>query len=337
MKQKTTVGSINLSPPETLLDAMHLDELITVWLNWLYARRDKNTVDGYAYKMSHFRRWLADVGPKRSWLLRRDDFEEFARYLEQETLGRQSKPLSWHTQNDILRRLRQLFRWAYMKGYTEGRNYTSWVPSPDGESPRRKVAPLEALHRLFVAAGKSGQPGRDRAIIALFIGTGIRRSECASLRVEGIQIYADNTGVAVVIGKRTQANKSGRREVAFDAATGGFIRAYLDVYGLDSGPLFRAPNGAGLTPQGVYKAVKRAVITAGLEEHIVACHDLRRAFATHFARKYRGEVYADLLRRQLGHSSFRTTSQYLLLEADDMRTEIKSPVAYLLRPGDAGT
>jgi len=167
------------------------------------------------------------------------------------------------------------------------------------------------------------------------VASSIEISCCASLWVDHIQIYADNTGVALVTGKRTQANKSGVREVAFDGATGGFLRAYLDVYGLESGPLFRATSGEGLTPQGVYKAVKRAVVAADLNNQIVACHDLRRAFATHFARKYRGEVYADMLRRQLGHASFRTTSEYLLLEADDMRSDIKSPVAHLLRPGDA--
>lgn len=329
------LGTINLNPPEPALHAAHLDDLIQLWLNYLYARRDRETVDGYAYKVVHFRNWWSEMGPQKDWLLHREDFDEFAGYLAEEPVSRVGKQLSFNSQHDVLRRLRQMFRWAKNKGYTEGRDYTDWVPSPEGEAPRRKVATDKDLARLFRAAGRSIQPGRDRAMIALFIGTGIRRSECAGLRVEDVQIYSDSTGVASVKGKRTRANRSGVREVAFDSATGGFLRAYLDVYGYTFGPLFRSSHGNPLKPTGIYKCVKRCIIDAGLEKQIVGCHDLRRAFATHFARKYKGDVHADLLRRQLGHSSFRTTSQYLLLETDDMRSTIKSPVAHLLRPGGA--
>ena len=131
-----------------------------------------------------------------------------------------------------------------------------------------------------------------------------------------------------VTGKRTKANRSGQRAVAFDAETGGYLVAYLDLTGLESGPLFCGATGHAVTNQTIYRTVKRCVAAAGLTDQIRGCHDLRRAFATHIARRFRGEGYGDLLRRQMGHKTYRMTSQYSLLDAEDIRDSLKSPLSF---------
>ena len=231
--------------------------------------------------------------------------------------------------DDVLRRLRQMFHWAAANGYTEDRNYARWVPQASGEPPKRTAATIAQLPRLFEAAGQSISPGRDRAILALLIGTGVRRGEVVSLRVERINFYADGTGVATVYGKRTKANKTGEHGIAFDAATGGYVRAYIDERQVSVGPLFVGTKGA-LTTQGIFRAVKRAVRRAGLTEVIQACHDLRRAFATHMSREYRGEGYGDLLRRQMGHATYKMTTEYTLLDVDDIRDALVSPLSKIV-------
>lgn len=320
-----TMASINLTPPEPALDARHLDDLIVLWLETGVSAAD--TASGYAYKVRYFRDWWSAVGPARDWTLRRRDLEAFAAYLETVT-SRTGQPLSYHTRNDVLRRLRQMFRWALARGYTEGRDYTPWVPRADGEPPPRQAASMEDLAALFDAAGESPNPARDRTILAVLIGTGIRRGECASIQVEDIRIYADKSGVMTVTGKRTRANRTGRRSVAFDAETGAYLTAYLDLTKLEKGPLFRGASGKALTTQSIYRTVKRCAEAAGLGDQIQGCHDLRRAFATHFARMFKGEGYGDLLRRQMGHKTYRMTSQYSLLDADDIRDSLKSPLSF---------
>lgn len=319
------VATINLSPPEPVLDARQLGDLIRLWLAHGVANRD--TAAGYEYKVRYFCDWWLRRGPAQQWRLGRRDLDAFGAYLET-ARTKFDLPLAYHTRNDILRRLRQALRWAYRGGYVE-HDYSVWVPQPGGEPVPRTAAETDALRRLLLAADQTPFPARARTILAVLIGTGIRRSECATIQIEDIRLYADHSGVMAVTGKRTKANHSGRRTVALDAETGTYLVAYLDMLRRDKGPLFCGPNGAALTPQTIYRTVKKCVGIAGLEEEIIGCHDLRRAFATHVARRYRGEVYGDLLRRQMGHKTYRMTAHYSLLDADDIRDSLKSPLAFL--------
>lgn len=325
------VGRIDLRPAEPSLDAHYLDALIVVWLDDCARRLPQTTADGYAEKIIYFRRWWAEVGPQQNYMLRRRDLERFEVMLRTLPGKRTGTWLSYNSRHDALRRLRQMFRWAAQEHYTT-MDYSAWVPVPDGAPPKRKAVGLELLARLFAAASRSPFSYRDRALLALLIGTGIRRGEAAGLRVEDVRFFGDGSGVITVTGKRTRRNRTGRREVAFDSATGLHVRAYVEVHELESGPLFRSAwggtKGNGLTAPGVYKTVKRLVRAAGLEDVVQGCHDLRRAFATLLAKQAQNnEARADALRRQMGHSTYRMTSEYTLLEADDIVDEWTSPMS----------
>ncbi len=321
------IGRIRREPDTAGLDARDLDWLLERFLLDRRGVIDGATVDGYAFKLAWFRAWWQQVGPGCDWILTRETLLAFERYLRGVTSPRTGRPLAYHTRKDVLRRLREALRWAQAVGYLD-RSYAAWVPPAQGGAPVRRAARVEALWRLMEAAAQSPYPARDRTILALMIGMGLRRGEVAALNVEDLVVEADQSGEATVHGKRTKANPTGIRLAAFDAATGRYVVAYLDACGYAAGPLFRAPGGSRLTPVGVYKAVKRAIRLAGLQDSIQGCHDLRRAFATHWAREHKGERAADLLRRQLGHASFQMTTHYLLTEVDDIREEIVSPLAF---------
>jgi integrase len=183
--------------------------------------------------------------------------------------------------------------------------------------------------KLLSAAGDSAHPARDKAIIAVMMGMGLRRLEVANLNVEDVVIEADHSGYAHIHGKRTKANKTGERDAAFDAATGRILVAYLDQSDVQSGPLFRNPQGERLSTQGVYRATKSLIRAAGIESEVQACHDLRRAFATYSARHRRGTDNADRRRRQLGHSKFSQTAEYELLDVEDLRVDFISPLGVM--------
>jgi integrase len=325
-----SLASINLDPPEPTLYAKALDALIELWLDAALNSASPETVKGYRYKIAYFRRWWAEVGPAVQWQLTKRLLIEFELWLRTVEGDRVTK-LSYHSRNDVMRRVAAMFTWAAQNEYT-ARDYGDWLPVVTGSPPKRRAARLDELERLFEVA----RTYRDRCILALLIGTGIRRSECASLQVEMVRLYADGSGVATVIGKRTRANKTGEREVAIDIATGYHVRLHLDFCRYPDGPLFRSHYGTrigkALRPQGIYNVVKRCLRRAGLH-HIVGPHDLRRAFATHMARLHRDETHADLLRRQMGHSSYKMTATYTLLEIEDIRDDFVSPLHWVA-PGD---
>ena len=64
-------------------------------------------------------------------------------------------------------------------------------------------------------------------------------------------------------------------------------------------------------------------------------HDLRRAFATLLARTARDNLIdGDLIRRQMGHTTYRMTSQYSLLDVEDIRGSLRSPMSMMQDSGE---
>jgi integrase/recombinase XerD len=228
-----------------------------------------------------------------------------------------------------MKRSREALKWSQDNGYLD-RAYTKWVPKADGAPPKRRAAQIASLHRLLEVAGQGLDPLRDRAIIAMLMGMGLRRLELSNLNIEELVIEADYSGYALgVVGKRTKANPTGEREAAFDSATGKIIVAYLDSCGRSNGPLFVGKRGNRLSGSGIYRMVKLVIAKAELESQIVGPHDLRRAFATYYRRSRKDKISADLLRRQLGHASYSQTDEYTLLEIDDIRVDLVSPLSLL--------
>lgn len=323
---------INRLPRVQPLDGHDLNWLIAHYIETCRLRLDHQiTVNGYEYQLRWFVSWWQGEGVSQEWLLRPDDFARFERFLRGAVSPSTQRPLSYHTRATILKRLKEMLNWAYDEGYVE-RDYTAWVPRVEGAPPKRTAAQITTLAQLLDAAGRGYEPLRDRAIVAMLMGMGLRRAEVAHLNVEDVVVEADHSGYANVVGKRTKANPSGQRYAAFDRATGNLIVAHLDSLGRASGPLFVGQRGR-LTGQGVYKIVKRAIAEAKLDGQLVGPHDLRRAFATHYRRNRKDKTSADLLRRQLGHASLSMTDEYTLLDVDDIRADLISPLALMEEAG----
>lgn len=321
------MDSICLDPEQPALEARHLDALIERWLAYHRKRLAARTAAGYAEKIEYFRDWWRSSGEKYHWRLDEDALLDFNAHLS-ERVSRFGKPLGYHTRRDCLRRLRQMLLWAHEKNHI-GRNYGKLVPAPTGSAPMRTAAPLDQLRRLINATDLSPYPTRDRAILAVLLGTGVRRAECASINIEWVQMNADGSGELQVEAKKVGQRDVHRRLVAFDQPTGQYIRAHLDTQGT-KGPLFvSGRSGRRLKPIGVYRAIKRLIVLAKLEDQIQGPHDLRRNFTTYYSRHRRGESHGQLLSKQLGHSSYRMTASYSLQDVEDVREAIISPFALL--------
>lgn len=323
-----TKHTINLEPADESLDGRLLERLVRLWLERLERRPDLSptTVAGYGDRVAYFLEWWAGVGPWCDWELTKDKLLQFGSWLA--TVESQyRRPLSFNSRRDVLRRLRQCFAWAFRHGYLS-RDISPWLPPVDGSAPLRERATLDELATLMRAAGRSGCPVRDQALVALFLGTGLRKMEAVGLDVTDIRMDADQSGTATVRkAKRVKGRTVQGRVVAFDAWTGHYLGRLLDASPA-AGPLFCTPEGSRrIGSQAAYRIVKRAIERAGLAERIQGPHDLRRNFATWFAKTNHGELAGRLLSKQLGHAKFVQTDQYILHDADDLAEVVRNPLA----------
>jgi site-specific recombinase XerD len=153
---------------------------------------------------------------------------------------------------------------------------------------------------------------RDRALLAVLIGCGLRRAEAASLAFKHIQ-QRDGRWVFVdLIGKRDKI-----RSVPIPNWTKAAIDAWAKAAGVADKMVFRAVNkgdrmvGQGITPQAIRNIV--AEYARKLKNTGVAPHDLRRTFAK---LAYKGGAALDQIQLSLGHESIQTTEDYLGVEQD---------------------
>ena len=320
-----TKHRINLEPDGDTLDAADLEKLIRHWLADCRVRLPAYTVNGYEDKVAHFLVWWSGVAEWKRHELGAADLQQFARWLATAPRLGGQQPLARNSQRDVLRRLRQCLRWAFQRRYLPI-DVSPWVPLPAPIVSRRRAATVEELRKLLAAGGLAQDPLRDQAVIALLMQTGMRLGELCSVRVESIEMLAGWSGTLRVIGKRTSANPTGEREVAFDRFAGSYLAPFLDVQGWQVGPLLRNESGRAVTSRTVERILERAKRRAGLLDVSLSPHDLRRAFITHFRRNNRGEEYDNILRKQVGHSSPSVTAIYDLIDRSDLVDVIRGPL-----------
>jgi integrase len=322
---------INLSPGVPRLHAVQLTALIDHYLVERSHHLQSRTIRGYRFKLEHFLKWWQREGPDREWLLSESALADFAAHLRT-VLSARGKQLSWHSRNDVLRHLRTVFVWAHGRGYI-GVNFAEFVPKARGSAPERLPVELSVVGRLLAACDATNHPMRNRALVATLAGTGIRCEECAALRAEKVTLHADRAGFLEL----TVTKFDKPRIVACDQITGHYLAEWLDFLPYSVGPLFpsrnRGPLGepAALIPSGLYKILCTLAEIAGVEEQIHGAHDLRRLFATVWARTLPGQGH--LLQKQLGHTSYNTTLRYVLRDPTDIQRAMAgravSPLAQL--------
>lgn len=326
--QPAALDRITRSPTVPAIDGHDLAWLLTQYLDDRQEKVDGKTFSAYACRLRIVSEWWDNVGPHQHWRLKASDLEAFEFYLRHRPSANTGEPLSYTYRAGILQSLREVLRWASEYGYIKN-DYSGWVPPAQGGRKKRRAANETELLRLLAECDNSPRRVRDRAIVAVFIGMGLRRAEVSNLRVEDVHFAEDGSGYADVRGKRTKATPDGKREAAFDVATGKLIADHIAASGTARGPLFVSYRGKPVKTYTIYGIVKKLIARAGLEGRIQACHDLRRAFTTYYARQKKGADSADLRRRQLGHSEYSQTADYTLYEIDDIRNDIVSPVALL--------
>ena len=182
---------------------------------------------------------------------------------------------------------------------------SQWIITPDkfltdGETRILRKSCEEAA---IIAKSKGNQLAvRNRLIIEMALGTGLRVSELANLKVEDIHIRKGQNSLIVNNGKGDKD-----RVVGFNNKLKTLIQEYLDYRKSMSSYLFASERGEKMTRFGVGRVFKTMAAKAGLDsKHSI--HTLRHTYATNL---YKASGYnLRMVQKQLGHSSITTTTVY---------------------------
>jgi site-specific recombinase XerD len=153
---------------------------------------------------------------------------------------------------------------------------------------------------------------RDRALLAVLIGCGLRRRESASLALGHIQLRDARWVIVDLIGKGGRV-----RTVPMPSWTKSAIDSWIAAADIRDGLVFRAMNRSGrvtatsITPRAIYQIVQRFGDAIGAPK--LAPHDLRRTFAK---LAHKGRSGLDQIQLSLGHASITTTERYLGVRQD---------------------
>jgi integrase/recombinase XerD len=192
-------------------------------------------------------------------------------------------------------------------------------PSERLETPKRwrslpDVLSVEEVQRLLAAPSlDDAMVFRDRALLELAYGAGLRVSEWISLGVRDLML---EEGLVRVFGKGSK-----ERLVPIGRSAIGAVAIYLRELrprlekGEGKGVLFLNARGRPLTRMGAWKILRGYVERAGIEKH-VSPHTLRHSFATHLL-----EGGADLraVQEMLGHVDIATTQIYTHVDREYLR------------------
>lgn len=168
---------------------------------------------------------------------------------------------------------------------------------------------IEAAGELIRKPDSSLKGKRDRGILAILIGCGLRRSELISLTVDHIQMRDGRAVLLDIVGK------GGRlRTVPIPSWAYAAVTEWRSASGITHGVLFRSlakyGMGSSMSSQSIADVVHEYSAAIG---HPVAPHDLRRTFAK-LCHTSGGKI--EQIQISLGHSSIQVTERYLGINQD---------------------
>ncbi|WP_018657157.1 site-specific tyrosine recombinase XerD [Actinomadura flavalba] len=297
-----------------------LDGAVSTYLGHLAVERGlaANTLSSYRRDLRRYTAALAARGRTDLADVDEGDVRAFLRGLREGDADH--PPLSAGSAGRAVVAVRGLHRFAVREGLAAADPAAAVRPPAP---PRRlpKAISLDAVERLLdaVPAESGGTPGdvarglRDRALLELLYGAGVRISEAVGLDVDDLDAAE---GFARIRGK------GGKQRIV---PVGGYARRALDAYlvrarpelarpGRGGAALFLNARGGRLSRQGAWMALRAAAGRAGLDD--VSPHTLRHSFATHLLD---GGADVRVVQELLGHASVTTTQVYTLVTVQVLR------------------
>lgn len=220
--------------------------------------------------------------------------------------GLNSRSLARH-----LSALRGFFRYCFDENYLNA-NPVQYLENPKLPKTLPDVLSVEEVQAILEQPDMKKKLGfRDRAILELLYASGLRVTECVTLKPIDLDLQS---GLLRVHGKGSKD-----RVVPMHNAAMQILQLYMRDWRPHFAPIedyvFLNRSGKGLTRQAIWKLVQRYVLKAEVHKS-VSPHTFRHSFATHLL-----DGGADLRTVQLllGHADISATEIYTHVQADRLR------------------
>lgn len=220
------------------------------------------------------------------------------------------------TQARLLSSIHSFYRFLLYHRYIE-QDPSELIEMPRIEKHLPEVLSVEEIDAMIAQIDMSKPEGhRNRAIIEMLYGSGLRVSELTDLRLSNIY---RKEGYMCILGKGSKQRLVPISPVA-DEQFGYWLidRSRLDIKPEAADIAFLNHYGRQLTRAMIFTIVKRLAAAAGIRKTI-SPHTLRHSFATHLLQNG-----ADLriIQQLLGHESIVTTEIYTHVNIQDLRQAV---------------
>lgn len=283
---------------------MELSSIIDEYLSYLRIERGSSahTIEEYSRDLSMYLNYLVDNDVSSLDSITHDDVSGFEQWLF----------LQGYSTTTIKRRIsavKGLHRFMVREDYTQ-RNPADAIRLPKIAERLPDVLSIERISEMLDSYNDKTPIGlRDRAILEVLYGCGLRASELCDLNLDDIYL---EEGFLRVLGKGSKERISPISGLALqslqDYLNGG--RADLSMRSKkpnpkDFGAVFLNARGSRLTRQGLHLIVSKAGNKIGIDG--LHPHTLRHSFATHMLE---GGADLRIIQEILGHSDISTTQIY---------------------------
>lgn len=267
----------------------------------------ENTISNYMRDIEKLRSMFSDVSPNKitSEQVREFNYENGKKYAVR-------------SQARILSGIKSFYEFMIEEEWIEI-NPTTLISAPKIGSNIPDTLSTKEIDKIIAAIDLSAAHGeRNRAIIELLYGCGLRVSELTEIKIS--DLFFDEDFIRV-LGK---GNK--QRLVPIASYTQRIINIYKDQVRVHqkiqpkfSDHLFLNNRGGKLTRVMIFTIIKKYVELAGIKKNI-SPHTFRHSFATHLL-----ENGADLrsIQLMLGHESITTTEIYMHIDKSFLRENIE--------------
>jgi integrase/recombinase XerC len=261
-------------------------------------RASPHTLRAYATELARLRAFLGDPDWARVAV---DDLRRFLKDRS-EQVGRRSLGRTVAT-------MRSFFAWLRREGRSE-RDPASLLSAPRFPRTLPRYLSESQTEQLFDdrLAIDDESSARDRALLEVLYGSGLRASEAVGLDWRDVSLDQRQA--------RIRQGKGGKdRYVPLSRPACEILTALRSLRRGEDGAVFRNARGTRLNVRSVGRILQRALIRAGLAD--INPHALRHSCATHLL-----DHGADLrsIQELLGHASLATTQRYTHVSLTQLRT-----------------
>lgn len=308
----------SISAPSSLVDP------VRDFLSYMQVERacSKATIDAYEHDLCLYIAFLANLDPSYHFNnvhrctkivdITRDDILHFEAWLVYE---RAYAPTSV---DRILSAIKSFHKFLVVDGQSES-NPASTIELEKRPKRLPDVLTQTQCAQIMNHANKTTPTGlRDRAMLEVLYGCGLRESELVGLDIDRINFSGQSL---LVIGKGSK-----ERMVPFSGAALDATRRYIDKgrpslasLAHPTKAVFLNVRGRRLTRQTVFNVVKNAGIQIGVRN--LHPHTLRHSCATHMLE---GGADLRVIQEMLGHADISTTQIYTHVQMSHIRSEYMS-------------